>query len=57
MELINYKHSSAKEAVCTKCGGNTTIVPSVCINKIHGYSEENGYHRETINYDGSSRGW
>jgi hypothetical protein len=52
-ELINCKHVDAKEAKCQECGGQTTIVPSICISKIHGYSEENGYSAEEIMYDGS----
>ena len=46
-------HATAIEVKCEKCGGDMTIVPSRSAFKVNGYSFENGYHRETINYDGS----
>lgn len=50
---VRSSHEKASEMVCPKCGGATKIVPSAAAFKVNGYSFENGYHRETINYDGS----
>lgn len=53
-ELMGVSYETAKSHVCPECEGVTVIRPVKCINKIHGYSEENGYSREEIMYDGSS---
>lgn len=60
-EFINDKlcsHEKAKEIQCPKCGAIMGIVPVKSGGfKIFGYSEENGYSRDYINYDGSSPDW
>lgn len=43
--------------LCPECNSNAILIPSTCSGKVNGFSAENGYHRETINYDGSNRGW
>jgi hypothetical protein len=54
---VRCSYKEAKAALCEKCGSEMKIVPCVSMGKIIGYSEANGYGRETINYDGSNRGW
>ena len=46
-------HSKAKEMKCEVCGGVMEIAPSSSAFRVHGFNAANGYHRETINYDGS----
>lgn len=49
--VIPYKQAS--ELKCTVCESAMKIVPSASAFKINGFNAANGYHRETINYDGS----
>lgn len=44
--------SEASKMICSECGGSMEIAPSAAAFKVNGFSMENGYHRETINYDG-----
>lgn len=50
---VRESHEAAKNHKCESCGETMKIVPSSSLFKIEGYSMANGYHRETINYDGS----
>jgi hypothetical protein len=53
-ELIAVSYDTAVAHVCPTCKCPTVRRPCVSINRITGYSEENGYTREEIMYDGSS---
>ena len=50
---VRESHESAKNHKCGGCGETMKIVPSSSLFKIEGFCEANGYHRETINYDGT----
>ncbi len=50
---VRESHEAAKNHKCESCEETMQIVPSGSLFKIHGFCEANGYHRETINYDGS----
>lgn len=52
----NCKHSSAIETICDLCGSSMIIQPQAVRGVVHGFSAENGYHRETLSYDGNHPG-
>jgi len=47
------RHSAIQETACS-CGkvGEMEILPQSPLGVVHGFNAANGYHRETINYDG-----
>lgn len=43
----------AKSLKCLLCNNTMKIIPTNSNFRVNGYNASNGYHRETINYDGS----
>lgn len=58
IEMIVKSSNNLPDNLVCDCGGTLSKIPSSSGFKINGYSFSNGYDKtESINYDGSDRGW
>jgi len=49
------KHSQAIKTIC-ECGKLMVIMPQAVKGIVNGYNADNGYHRESLSYDGNHPG-